>query len=76
MQSRRHKALRVSLREGAQHSTEEREAQPPVPHSIFPGPIHQTPRSPHFQREKGPDSRARSPIESVETRIGYFRDTS
>jgi hypothetical protein len=76
MQRRRHKAPRVSLREGAQHSTEEREAQPPVPHSIFPGPIHQTPGSPHFQGEKGPDSRARSPVESVEARIGDFRDAS
>jgi hypothetical protein len=76
MQSRRHKAPRVSLREGAQHSTEEGEAQPPVPHSIFPGPIYQTPRPPHLQRKEGPDPRARSPIESVETRIGNFRDTS
>ena len=76
MQSRSHEAPRVSLRKRAQHSTEEREAQPPVPHSIFPGPIHQTPGSPHFQGEKGPDSRARSPVESVEARIGDFRDAS
>ena len=76
MQSRSHKAPRVSLRKRAQHSTEEREAQPPVPHSIFPGPIYQTPRSPHLQRKEGPDPRARSPVESIETRIGYFRDTS
>ena len=76
MQSRSHKAPRVSLRKRAQHSTEEREAQPPVPHSIFPGPIHQTPGPPRFQREEGPDPRARSPVESIETRVGYLWDTS
>ena len=75
-QRRRHEAPRVSLREGALHSTEERESQPPVPYSILPGPVHQSPGSPHFQGEKGPDSRARSPVEGVEARVGDFRDAS
>jgi hypothetical protein len=75
-QRRRHETPRVSLREGALHSTEERESQPPVPYSILPGPVHQSPGSPHFQGEKGPDSRARSPVEGVEARVGDFRDAS